>query len=378
MRQSIIRDPGGDRIIRIVSGVQPVDGSVLIVPAGTIAYFILNGIVSEPYTPGRHIINTGVSPFFVRLHNIMTGGDPAITVSVIFISPEIVSFTNIGINDIAFNEPVFGLHLRAMGSCVLGYKISRVSAFLNRLFGMYSSFFSQEDVEPAINALVMPSIKSILSTRLSNCDISNLQNELVVIGNSITAGVSNKLLEFGIEVVSLGIQGININEDDLNRFRNLEAQKAQELVKIEVDATEMDTIYGGNIWNRILEGMLTSTVRGRGEPNNNSGGMNQMPNMAMGMAMMPMFGQMMGAFRDPINNAFNSGNMFNNMNGTTPEQHTNSRNDIPLAGRPLPRVKVQTIRPLPGSGGQSLKICRKCGAQVAISCLVCPICNTKI
>ena len=378
MRQSIIRDPGGDRIIRIVSGVQPVDGSVLIVPAGTIAYFILNGIVSEPYAPGRHIINTGVSPFFVRLHNIMTGGDPAITVSVIFISPEIVSFTNIGINDIAFTEPEFGIHLRAMGSCVLGYKISRVSTFLNRLVGMYSSFFSQDDVEPAISALVMPSIKSILSTRLRNSDISNLQNELVAIGNSITTGVSNDLLGFGIEVVSLGIQGININEEDLNRFRELETQKARELVKIDVDHTEIEDIYGGDVWKRILEGMLTGTVRGRGLPNNNSGGMNSMPNMAMGMAMMPMLGQMMGAFRDPISNAFNSGNMFNNMNATTSEQRTNNRNDVPLASRPLPRVNVQTIRPLPGAGGQSIRKCAKCGAQVATSCFICPICNTKI
>lgn len=79
MYQSIIRDPGGNGLIRIQPGVcgqysAIVNGSILIVPPGTIAFVAINGTLSRPYGPGRYEIFTGVDPFFVRLRNILTHG----------------------------------------------------------------------------------------------------------------------------------------------------------------------------------------------------------------------------------------------------------------------------------------------------------------
>ena len=362
MRQSIITDPGGERVIRIVSGIRPVNGSVLIVPAETIAYFVLNGIVSEPYSPGRHIINTGVNPFFVRISNLMTGGIPAITVSVVFVSPNIVTFSNIGINDLAFTESTFGLHIHAMGSCVIGYKILNTESFIRKLVGMYSSIFTQEEVEPSISALVMPIIKTKLSIRLSNSDISNVQNELIDIGNSIRLDVEPELSRFGLDIVSLGIQGINIKESDINRFQTLEDKRAQGRVEIGVDEEELDRIYGGDVMKRMLEGAMTGTVRGRGLPNTNGGANNSMPNMYLQMMMMS---QMMGAFREPMTNMFNGSNIIGgsgNVNSST----NNENRDRPLAGRPLP-----------ANNNIGNKVCRNCGAKIAKDLYVCPICKLR-
>ena len=80
MYQSIIRDPGGNGLIRIQPGVcgqysAIVNGSILIVPPGTIAFVAINGTLSRPYGPGRYEIFTGVDPFFVRLRNILTHGE---------------------------------------------------------------------------------------------------------------------------------------------------------------------------------------------------------------------------------------------------------------------------------------------------------------
>ena len=65
MYQSIIRDPGGNGLIRIQPAVcgqysAIVNGSILIVPPGTIAFVAINGTLSRPYGPGRYEIFTGV------------------------------------------------------------------------------------------------------------------------------------------------------------------------------------------------------------------------------------------------------------------------------------------------------------------------------
>ena len=54
MRPTVIRDPGGDRLVRIVTSNTITDGSILIVPSDSVAFFVVNGVVSEPFTEGRY------------------------------------------------------------------------------------------------------------------------------------------------------------------------------------------------------------------------------------------------------------------------------------------------------------------------------------
>ena len=54
MLQRVIRDPGGNSLIRVIPelcgpGRTVVNGSVLLVPAGTQAFVALNGQVVGPY-----------------------------------------------------------------------------------------------------------------------------------------------------------------------------------------------------------------------------------------------------------------------------------------------------------------------------------------
>lgn len=101
MYQSIIRDPGGSGLIRIQPDVcgqhaAVVNGSILIVPPGTTAFVAINGVLSQPYGPGRYEIFTGVDPFFVRLRSLLTRGDPGTAVSVFFVSTERSRFVRLG------------------------------------------------------------------------------------------------------------------------------------------------------------------------------------------------------------------------------------------------------------------------------------------
>ena len=155
MYQSIIRDPGGNGLIRIHPNVcgqysAVVNGSILIVPPGTTAFVAINGTLSRPYGPGKYEIFTGVDPFFVRFRNILTNGDTGTTVSVFFVSTEMAKFVNLGTGEFPFREHRFRLTMKALASCNLSFSVSDPLKILTKLVGSYSSAFSKEDIDPYV------------------------------------------------------------------------------------------------------------------------------------------------------------------------------------------------------------------------------------
>ena len=154
MYQTIIRDSGGEGLIRVVSvpcgpGRAVVNGSLLIVPPGTVAYAAVNGMLSPPYGPGRHELFTGVDPFFVRLRHLMTRGDAGVTVSVFFLSTEKHCFLQLGTGELPLRERRFQITLKAFAACGLAVSIDDPLRVLQRLVGSYSTGFSEEDMTPA-------------------------------------------------------------------------------------------------------------------------------------------------------------------------------------------------------------------------------------
>ena len=128
MYQTIIRDSGGEGLIRVVSvpcgpGRAVVNGSLLIVPPGTVAYAAVNGMLSPPYGPGRHELFTGVDPFFVRLRHLMTRGDAGVTVSVFFLSTEKHCFLQLGTGELPLRERRFQITLKVFAACGLAVSI---------------------------------------------------------------------------------------------------------------------------------------------------------------------------------------------------------------------------------------------------------------
>ena len=181
MYQSIIRDPGGNGLIRI----QPdacgqysaiVNGSILVVPPGTTAFVAINGALSRPYGPGRYEIFTGVDPFFVRLRNILTRGDTGTTVSVFFVSTERAKFVKLGTGEFPFREHRFRLTMKALASCNLSFSISDPLKVLTKLVGSYSSAFSDEDIDPCIEQMVLAPIREAISREISKLDAAEFNS----------------------------------------------------------------------------------------------------------------------------------------------------------------------------------------------------------
>lgn len=167
MYQTIIRDSGGEGLIRVVSvpcgpGRAVVNGSLLIVPPGTVAYAAVNGMLSPPYGPGRHELFTGVDPFFVRLRHLMTRGDAGVTVSVFFLSTEKHCFLQLGTGELPLRERRFQITLKAFAACGLAVSIDDPLRVLQRLVGSYSTGFSEEDLEPCLQQLMLAPVREAL------------------------------------------------------------------------------------------------------------------------------------------------------------------------------------------------------------------------
>ncbi len=282
MRQflDVIRAPEGNEAMRIVGNIQPADGSVLLVPAGCTAFVVINGHVSDEILPGRYDLKTGVKPFFRRVSNFMTGGDTGIEVSVFFVAKDIYNWTTIGIGEIPFSIRRGGtqITMRAMGSVRIAYCYDDPSKLLSRVVGMYARDTPDVgDVEAFVNSFAFPIVRQTVSRELGNCDITDINNNLDVISNSMFYPLNSRLHDAGITLKTIEIQGINIDRESLERYERIEETYVTNIAQTDAERYALTTIYGGNIDKRIEEEMLTSSVRGAGAAVVNNG--NNIANM---------------------------------------------------------------------------------------------------
>lgn len=272
----IIKAPEGNEAIRVVANIQPADGSILLVPAGCTAFVVLNGHISDEILPGRYDLKTGVKPFFRRLSNFMTCGDPGIELSVFFVAKEFYNWTTIGIGEIPFNIRRGGANItvRAMGSVRFAYSYDDPSKLLSRVVGLYTRDTPDvADIEAFINSFALPTARQTISRELCNCDITDINNNLEAISSSMFSPLASRLHDAGIILKVVEVQGINIAPESLQRYERMEESYINNIAQTDAERYALNNIYGGDINKRIEEEVLTSSVRGAGAPivNNGSG-----------------------------------------------------------------------------------------------------------
>ena len=299
MYQSIIRDPGGNGLIRIQPDVCGqysviVNGSILVVPPGTTAFVAINGTLSRPYGPGRYEIFTGVDPFFVRLRNILTRGDTGTTVSVFFVSTERAKFIKLGTGEFPFREHRFRLTMKALASCNLSFSISDPLKVLTKLVGSYSSAFSDEDIDPCMEQMVLAPIREAISREISKLEIPEFNSQLSHIGNMATTAIRSGMSEYGIKLERFDLVAISVPNSEMQRLYSLEQEYAGGKTRTDLELDNLQRVWNGNVNNRTLGEMMTG-IPSRGQAptggaacnsNGNSGGMAPM------MMQMMMSGQM--------------------------------------------------------------------------------------
>lgn len=367
MYQSVIRDSGGSDLVRIQPNIcdryhSVPDGSILLVPSGTVAYVSINGHLNGPYRSGRYELFTGVSPIATRLRNIMTAGDSAIIVSVYYISTEIHRFMQLATGEILFVEKKYGLPLKAYGTCNLVLQVSNSLCFLNKLIGGYNESFTEDDIEPCIRQLLLSAVREKLSEELQLVEMVQFNSMLGRISRELTPVIRECLQEYGLNTVNFSINAINIPETERQPILELEKRRANGRVLTEAERYHMDQIWGGNAMNRTLaEAMTGNTMRGMDVPVNGnhsstSGNGSPMSMMAQWMLMM----NMMPSFGQPIRDMAGNTDLFGNANTENSDVRTrqsggNSRNQT-----------------------SNIRYCPTCNSEIPSGRARCPVCGTRV
>ncbi len=364
MYQSTIRDPGGNGLIRIRPDVcgqyaAVVNGSILIVPPGTTAFFAVNGLLSRAYGPGRYEIFTGVDPFFVRLQNILARGDTGTTVSVFFVSTEKSRFIKLGTGEFPFREHRFRLTMKALASCNLSFSISDPLKVLTKLVGSYSSAFSEEDIDPCVNQMVLAPVREAISSEIGKLDVSEFNSNLSHIGRKAAAAIRSGLLEYGIRMERFDIAAINIPDSEIRRLYALEQEYAGGKTRTDLELDNLQRVWNGNVNNRTVSEMMTGIhSRGQapsgipaGNPGGNAGG------MAPVMMQMMMLSQMLPALREPLSEMTRHTDMFGGAASDSRESTSSADAPPPMPDR--------------------YRRCPSCNGNVMRSNSVCPICGYR-
>lgn len=365
MYQKLLRDPGGSQLVRVISDTVVVNGSVLMVPAGCVAYFVCNGLISEPYPPGAWTVNTGLSPFFVRLRNLMTRGEPPLSVSVFFINNERENFFRMGTGEVPFSEKKHNLTMRALASISLRFSIHKPLAFLRRLIGMHMDAFDQEDLDRAFESMLNAAVKTQLAQYLHQCEyVTALHNDLTGLSRQMSSLLRTELDTFGIRLSTCNVDGINLVEEDLAALRKLEVMRAEGSVRTDVEAENLRKVYGsaGNgIDKRILSEMMTginhTPLPGQtsAAPPAAGGGMSSL----LPFLLLPNLATM---FQRPLQDLMQQGNLFDQSGQTSASRSEPEENAGPP---PLPR-SVPT------------KLCPQCGRVVQTRGVRCPHCGRSL
>lgn len=309
MYQDVICDPGGTKLVRLISRVTVVNGSILLVPADTVAFFVLNGHVSEPYVSGRYEIRTGVSPFFVRFRNFMTQGNPGITCQVWYVNTCHENCRSGGTGDLVFREQRFHLSMKARAAYTIRYVISDPLAFISKLVGMHNNDFDNEDIEPAIDSIINPYIKQSIIGAISGHQVHSFQNELVTMGNEMRNSLQGELQDYGIKLKAVAITSVNIPDDEFKRLIKLEEKYADGAVATDIEVDNVRRVYG-SVENRTLTEMVTGSIRGNGTPltRETSGVAGMMATLPLQMSIAKqMLHQMSGSLTNIMENNGNNG-----------------------------------------------------------------------
>lgn len=366
MYQSVIRDPGGNSLIRVQPNLGDsyhviVNGSILIVPPGTVAYVELNGMLSSPYGPGRYEIFTGVDPFFVRLRNAMTHGDPGTTLSVFFISTEKDCFLKFGTGEFPFREHRFQLTMCALASCNLTFSVEDPGKVLHKLIGSYSEAFSEEDLAPCMEQMVLPPIREALSKELAELEVTEFNGSLTRIGNLARPAVGAALAEYGLAVSLFAITAVNIPETELSRLYALEQTYADGKMRTDLELDKLQRIWNGSVDNRTLSEMMTG-ISARSHPGTqgvaegpssaNTGGMAPM------MMQMMLLSQLLPAMREPLSSMAQHTDLFGGVSFDLRENTAQAEAPPPMPSR--------------------LRRCPSCNGSVLRTARVCPICGSRL
>lgn len=315
-------------------------GSQLIVKEGQEAIFFRNGQALDSFGPGRHTLKTGNVPILEKLINLPFGGKTPFPAEIYYINKTEIPNLKWGTKQaMQLLDPVYNLPvpIRAFGSYSI--RLTDVRSFLITAIGTWQAFTTDAIGTALRDQLIIPGIQDMIAEFMIKQDITILKLPAYYdeIGVASKVKLTEGFASYGIELIRLAVESINIPDDDEN---------VQRLKKALADKAEM-TIMGEDYKTKRTFDTMEKAAANEGM----AGGM---MGVGMGAGMGVGMGQQMGAMM---------GNVMPNAAGNVAPQG---------AAQGIPCPKCNAINP------QNAKFCGSCGGQMVVPKMACPACNEQI
>ena len=207
-------------------------GAQLIVNAAQESVFYYSGEILDSFGPGRHTLSKGNLPLFQKFVNIPFGAKTPFTSEIYFINKVSKLDLRWGTSTpFHIQDPKFEIliALRAFGQ--FGIKIVDSGKFLSEIIGVLGNS------DMVDHRIVLRYFKGLMSTKIKDM-IANtiLTNKLSIfdvtasidsISEACRSKISDEFSKFGIEIVNLFIESINVPNDDILRLRGILERKAE-------------------------------------------------------------------------------------------------------------------------------------------------------
>jgi len=207
-------------------------GGQLIVNAAQEAAFYYTGEVLDIFGPGRHTLTKGNLPILQSFVNIPFGFKTPFTAEVYFINKISKLDMKWGTSTpFQVQDPKFGLiiDVRAFGQ--FGIKIKDAKKFLKEIIGVLSNndLVDHRIVTKYFKGLLTAKIKDIIANLIINNNLSifDISGSLDSISATCKDKISSEFDRFGLEVINLFIESINIPPNDVAKLKSILEKKAE-------------------------------------------------------------------------------------------------------------------------------------------------------
>lgn len=251
----ITAPPGTNELVTLSEARDFPRGTLLIVPPGYVAHFLLNGLWVGDYQAGEYELYSTLSPFFPRLQTFATGGIPPLDARVYFVNTQQQTKVSSATGEfiVKMSDYIFNIS----GEITLYIRVRDAKRIISTISDWAS--INAENFEQYISAIVRENAQSALARLVGSLDFWDLSRASDSLSISLSRSLAPAVEALGAELCSLKVTDLRPRENELALHQELSESRLRNRVRIENTRDEIDTLYGGDIDRRVLaETMLRS------------------------------------------------------------------------------------------------------------------------
>ena len=195
--------------------------------------FYNEGLYSDTFTPGPHLLSTNNVPFLQKIMNLPTGGNSAFKTTLFVINTirqrlagdEGGWGVGLTVRDYTFGDEGVTIKIGSYGS--YEFRICNSRAFIQEYSGTQHEILLSEFCDKftsAVSQRVTPLLSQYFSKQ--RISITEANNYLPEISQFVRESLNEYFVKYGIELTEFDVEAINPDEDDEQYKRIIAAQTA--------------------------------------------------------------------------------------------------------------------------------------------------------